>query len=45
MLVIDDGHVRLEPADDVAGESCPATEERLRARLGSDYRIASIGPA
>jgi aldehyde:ferredoxin oxidoreductase len=45
VLVIDDGDVRLEPADDVAGESCPATEEKLRARLGSDYRIASIGPA
>jgi aldehyde:ferredoxin oxidoreductase len=45
VLVIDDGNVRLEPADDVAGESCPVTEERLRARLGSDYRIASIGPA
>jgi aldehyde:ferredoxin oxidoreductase len=45
VLVIDDGNVRLEPAGDVAGESCPATEEKLRARLGADYRIASIGPA
>jgi aldehyde:ferredoxin oxidoreductase len=45
VLVIDDGNVRLEPADDVAGESCPVTEEKLRARLGADYRIASIGPA
>ncbi|HTM04057.1 MAG TPA: aldehyde ferredoxin oxidoreductase family protein [Vicinamibacterales bacterium] len=45
VLVIDDGDVRLEAADDVRGESCPATEEKLRARLGSDYRIASIGPA
>ena len=45
VLVIDDGNVRLEAADDVAGESCPVTEERLRARLGTDYRIASIGPA
>jgi len=45
VLVIDDGNVRLEPAGDVAGESCPVTEERLRARLGTDYRIASIGPA
>ena len=45
VLVIDDGNVRLEPADDVAGESCPITEERLRARLGIDYRIASVGPA
>jgi aldehyde:ferredoxin oxidoreductase len=45
VLVIDNGNVRLEPADDVAGESCPVTEEKLRARLGNDYRIASIGPA
>jgi aldehyde:ferredoxin oxidoreductase len=45
VLVIDDGDVRLEPADDVAGDSCPVTEEKLRARLGANYRIASIGPA
>jgi aldehyde:ferredoxin oxidoreductase len=45
VLVIDDGNVRLEPADDVAGESCPVTEEKLRERLGTDFRIASIGPA
>jgi aldehyde:ferredoxin oxidoreductase len=45
VLVIDNGDVRLEPADDVTGESCPATEEKLRARLGHEYRIASIGPA
>ena len=45
VLVIDDDAVRLEPADDVRGESCAVTEERLRARLGSDFRIASIGPA
>jgi aldehyde:ferredoxin oxidoreductase len=45
VLVIDDGNIRLEPADDVAGESCPVTEEKLRARLGTEYRIASIGPA
>ena len=45
VLVIDDGAIRLEPADDVAGDSCQVTEEKLRARLGSDYRIAAIGPA
>ena len=27
------------------GEACHVTEEKLRARLGTDYRIASIGPA
>jgi aldehyde:ferredoxin oxidoreductase len=45
VLVIDDGEVRVESAEDVRGESCPVTEERLRARLGPEYRIASIGPA
>ncbi|HWV94038.1 MAG TPA: aldehyde ferredoxin oxidoreductase family protein [Vicinamibacterales bacterium] len=45
VLVIDDGDVRLEPADDVLGDSCQVAEEKLRARLGADYRIASIGPA
>ena len=45
VLVIDDGEVRLEPADDVTGDACHVAEEKLRARLGTDYRIASIGPA
>src|SRR3954468_14446469 len=45
VLVIDGGDVRFEAADEVRGETCPATEEKLRARLGADFRIASIGPA
>jgi len=45
VVVIDDGDVRLEPADDLLGDSCQVAEEKLRARLGADYRIASIGPA
>jgi aldehyde:ferredoxin oxidoreductase len=45
VLVIDDGEVRLEPADDLLGDPCQVAEEKLRARLGADYRIASIGPA
>jgi aldehyde:ferredoxin oxidoreductase len=45
VLVIDDDAVRLEPADDIRGETCAVTEERVRARLGSDFRVASIGPA
>ena len=44
-LVIDDGAIRLEPAEDLAGDACPVAEEKLRTRLGADYRIASIGPA
>ena len=45
VLVVDDGEVRLESADDVRGSACAATEEALRRRLGADFRIASIGPA
>jgi aldehyde:ferredoxin oxidoreductase len=45
VLVINDGEVRLEPADDLRGDSCQVAEEKLRARLGADFRIASIGPA
>ena len=45
VLVIDDGEIRLEPAGDILGNACRDAEEKLRARLGADYRIASIGPA
>ena len=45
VLVIDDGEIRLESADEIRGDTCPVAEEKLRARLGADYRIASIGPA
>ena len=45
VLVVDDGEVRLEPANELLGDPCRVAEEKLRARLGADYRIASIGPA
>ena len=45
VLVIDNGEIRMEPADDLRGDACPVAEEKLRARLGADFRIASIGPA
>src|SRR5215211_6884063 len=45
VLVIDDGEVRIEPAEDVRGDACGVAEQKLRARLGADFRIASIGPA
>ena len=45
VLVIDDGRVRIESASDCAGKTCQDTESALRARLGANYRIASIGPA
>jgi aldehyde:ferredoxin oxidoreductase len=45
VLVVDDGEVRLEAAQEILGNSCQVAEEKLRARLGADFRIASIGPA
>ena len=45
VLVIEDGDVRLQPAEPLRGASCPETEDELRGSLGTDYRIASIGPA
>ena len=44
-LIIDDGCVRLESADALRGAACQVTEAELKARLGADYQIASIGPA
>lgn len=44
-LVIDDGRVRIEPAEDLRDASCRATESAIKARLGSDYQVAAIGPA
>ncbi len=45
VLVIDEGDVRIESAADVRGDTCPVTEDKLRARVGADFRIASVGPA
>jgi aldehyde:ferredoxin oxidoreductase len=45
VLIVDDGEVRLETVEDLRGATCRATEAAVRARLGADYRIASIGPA
>ncbi len=44
VLVIDDGQVRLESAEELRGETCQETEAKLRGRLGAAYRVASIGP-
>jgi aldehyde:ferredoxin oxidoreductase len=41
----DQPNIRLESAAEFCGATCRATESGLRARLGPDYRIASIGPA
>jgi len=45
VLVIDDGQVWMESARDLEGTTCQVAEETLRARLGPEFRIASIGPA
>jgi aldehyde:ferredoxin oxidoreductase len=45
VLIVDDGEVRLEPAEGLAGLSCGDTEHTLRTRLGAGFRVASIGPA
>lgn len=44
-LVIDNGKVRLDTAEDLRGISCAITEQTLRTQLGPSYQIASIGPA
>jgi aldehyde:ferredoxin oxidoreductase len=45
ILIIDDGHVRIETAGDLQGKVCRDAEAALKARLGADHQIASIGPA
>ena len=45
VLIIDDGQVRLEAAEDLRGAACDVAERTLKARLGPDYETASIGPA
>lgn len=37
--------IRLEPAAEYRGASCQQAETALKARLGANYRIASIGVA
>jgi aldehyde:ferredoxin oxidoreductase len=45
VLIIDETSVRLESAAEFSGATCGATEAGIKARLGSHYRVASIGPA
>jgi aldehyde:ferredoxin oxidoreductase len=45
VLIVDESGVRIEPASEHRGVTCKQTEMALRARLGANYRIASIGPA
>jgi aldehyde:ferredoxin oxidoreductase len=41
----DQDSIRLEPAEEYRSVSCQETEIALKARLGANYRIASIGIA
>src|SRR5690349_15879557 len=45
ILVIEDGHVRLDSASELAGKTCGETEDRLRRQFGPEYSFAVIGPA
>jgi aldehyde:ferredoxin oxidoreductase len=45
VIVIDEGRVRFESAAEYRGATCKDTEDRMRARLGAHFRVASIGPA
>ncbi|MDA1231055.1 MAG: aldehyde ferredoxin oxidoreductase family protein [Planctomycetota bacterium] len=45
VLVIDDHHVRLESAEDIAGLTNRDTQQRLRDRFGAEFQTATIGPA
>jgi aldehyde:ferredoxin oxidoreductase len=45
VLVVDDGAVRIEPAEEIVDQTCQDTEAILRRQLGANYRIASVGPA
>ncbi len=45
VLIIEDDQVRVESAADCAGMTCQATDTQLRARLGANFRIATIGAA
>ena len=45
VLVIDDGVVRLESADDLQGLSTRETQVALRQRFGNEFSAATIGPA
>jgi len=44
-LIIDESSVRFEPAETERGLSSRQTEERLRAKIGTDFKVAAIGSA
>ena len=44
-IVVDDDEVRIEDAGELWGKGSFAVEEMLKANLGEDFQIATIGPA
>src|SRR5580693_655331 len=45
VVIIDENGVRMESATEHRGKTCRETEAALKARLGANFRVASIGPA
>lgn len=45
VIVIDDGQVELQPANELVGQTCSETERLLQQRFEPDYNFAVIGPA
>ena len=45
VIIIDEGTVRLEPAESLAGLSCSETTATLEREYGKEYQVAMIGPA
>jgi len=45
MIVIEDEKVTLEPAGDLWGMGSLSAETRLKAEMGEDFQILTIGPA
>lgn len=45
VVVIDEGQVRIEPAGELWGLPNREAQQRLRERYGSDFQVATIGPA
>ena len=45
LVVIEDATVRLEPAAHLIDDACPDVEQKVRASVGPQFRIASVGPA
>ena len=45
ILVIEDENIAIEPATELQGYDCGKTENVLKTKYGTDYRVACIGPA